>query len=245
MAHALGATVTLVTTLPAGFDPGVLSGLQLNAATALVPARYANSYDADGRRTQLLLSPGEPLDAEPLLPDGADGLIVAPAYHELSRFPACPANVTAVALQGLLRTTTADGTVHPHPDPWSQVKRFIAPGRFAFLSEEDTPEADTFAAQVASSGATAFVTRAANGATLFRSHIRRHFPAIPADVHEPTGAGDCFAAAFVVRFVECLDIETATRFAIAAGSVAVETGAGPSGVPSRNMVESRLRRAAA
>ena len=241
MAHALGASVTLATTLSAAYDREPLAGLTVVSVTARANPRYANTYDAAGHRTQVLSETGEPIEAAfPGMPAEADVLIVAPAYHEMKAMPACRAVISGIALQGLLRTTDSAGRVSPHPDAWGQVRRFLAPGRFAFLSEEDTAEPEKLAAAIAASGATVFVTRAERGATLFRSHIRRQFPAIRAAACEPTGAGDCFATAFLIRFAECEDIETAARFAIAAGSVAVERGGGPGGLPTREMVEARL-----
>ncbi|MFN0145211.1 MAG: carbohydrate kinase family protein [Dehalococcoidia bacterium] len=246
MAQALGAAVTLVTTLSSEYDRAALDGLTVISAPAPANPRYSNSYDRNGRRTQVLSETGEPLEAAlRSMPADADVLIVAPAYHEMKTMPACRSNISGIALQGLLRTTDAAGRVSPHPDAWGQVRRFLAPGRFVFFSEEDTAEPEKLAAAIAASGATVFLTRAERGATLFRSHIRRQFPAIAADALEPTGAGDCFATAFLVRFAECEDIETAARFAIAAGSVAVERVGGPAAVPTRELVEARLVRVAA
>jgi pfkB family carbohydrate kinase len=245
MARSLGARVTLVTALTPSYDRCALEGIQLCAQPADDLPRYANSYDASGARTQLLLASGPPLDVEaPAIPREADVLMVAPAFNELRRMPPVKAPLVAVALQGLLRAVDAGHHVYPDADPWGRIRRFLAPGRFTFLSEEDTPTADSLAAEIASSGATCILTRAERGATLFRSHIKRQFTAIPAQAQAPTGAGDCFATAFIIRFAECGDIETAMRFATAAGSAAVDI-AGPGNVPTRDEVEARLRKAAA
>ena len=89
------------------------------------------------------------------------------------------------------------------------------------------------------------MTRAHNGATLFDGPSERTFPAIPAErIADPTGAGDCFAAAFIVRLAESRDVLEATRFALAAGSLAVENS-GMTGIPSRRAIERRLEREAA
>jgi pfkB family carbohydrate kinase len=245
MALALGARVTLVTALTPSYDQCALQGIELCAQPTGELPRFANSYDAAGARTQLLLAPGPRLDLDaPEIPRDADVLMVAPAFGELKRMPAVKAPLVAVALQGLLRAVDDEQHVYPDADPWGRVRRFLAPGRFTFLSEEDTPTADNLAAEIASSGATCIVTRAERGATLFRSHIKRQFTAIPAQAQAPTGAGDCFATAFIIRFAECGDIEAAMRFATAAGSAAVDT-VGPGNVPTRDEVEARLRKAAA
>jgi hypothetical protein len=242
MALALGARVTLVTNLPPGYDVEALDGLDL--CTAVAPAcRYANSYSAAGR-TQLLLDPGQPLEAAlASAPARCDILVVAPAYHELAAFPCIAAPITAVALQGLLRDTQGQRVV-PHRDPWAQVEAFLRPGVFAFFSEEDTPEPEDLARRGAVAGATVLLTRGPAGAEMYAAGGTRHFAAIPACATDPTGAGDCFSAAFLVRYAETGDIGQAGRFGAAAGALAVE-GTGLAGIPTREALEARLRKAAA
>ena len=57
-----------------------------------------------------------------------------------------------------------------------------------------------------------------------------------ADGIAPTGAGDGWAAADLIRLRETGDIEAAARFASAAASLSI-TGAGLSGIPGRKNVE--------
>jgi len=242
MAFALGARVTLVTNLPPGYDAEALHGLEL--CTAVAPAcRYANSYSAAGR-TQLLLDPGQPLEAAlAQAPGRCDILVVAPAYHELAVFPCIAAPIAAAALQGLLRDTEGQRVV-PHRDPWAQVGPFLRPGVFAFFSEEDTPEPGELAQRGAAAGVTVLLTRGPAGAEMYAAGGTRHVAAVPASVTDPTGAGDCFSAAFLVRYAETGDLDEAGRFAAAAGSLAVEA-TGLAGIPTREALEGRLRKVAA
>ncbi len=65
-------------------------------------------------------------------------------------------------------------------------------------------------------------------------------PSYPADVVDPTGAGDAFCGALGVALAEGLALIEAVRFANAAGALAVATpGAQPS-MPTRSAVESLL-----
>jgi sugar/nucleoside kinase (ribokinase family) len=234
-----------VTTLAPSYDRSSLEGLRVVSKAAARHPRYENRYDAAGARTQLLRCEGEPLRfAAGDVPAPVDVLIVAPAYHELAAPPACDARVVAVLLQGLLRTRAADGRVSPHPEAWAQVAPFARPGAFAFLSDEDTAAPGELAATLASAGVRAFVTHGARGATLFEPDGTRAFAALTADVVEPTGAGDCFATAFIVRFAETGDIGEAVQFALAAGALAVEAR-GLAAIPSRAAIEARLRKVAA
>jgi hypothetical protein len=241
-AHALGARVTLVSRIPADYDRVCLAGLDVVGFPARSAPRYANAYSMDGARTQLLLAEGEPLDLGDLVLDPpADALLVAPAYHEFASLPALEAPVTAVSLQGVLRTVDEGGRVLPAPDPEASVEPFLRAGCFTFFSEEDTADGDALAAFIASRGAIAVLTRGYRGATLFEGDSVTELQAIGAKPVDPTGAGDCFATAFVVRYVETGDIRAAGAFAIAAGAIAVE-GAGLAGVPHRGQVDERLAR---
>jgi sugar/nucleoside kinase (ribokinase family) len=56
---------------------------------------------------------------------------------------------------------------------------------------------------------------------------------------DSTGAGDVFAAAYLVRLSETRDPLTAARFANAMASLSVE-GVGVEGVPQRRAVEERM-----
>ncbi|HEC08156.1 MAG TPA: ribokinase, partial [Acidimicrobiales bacterium] len=60
-------------------------------------------------------------------------------------------------------------------------------------------------------------------------------------VVDPTGAGDCFAAALAVALAEGADPVAAARFANAAGSRAVEVAGAQPSMPTRAQVEDRLR----
>ena len=242
MAQALGAEVTLVTGRPAGYPADALAGVNVIASPVALASRSANTYDSDGNRTQLLLSPGEPLVATWRPPQLIDALIVAPAYHELDGLPPWEARVTMVSLQGPLRDTDAAGRVTSASDPFAAARPFMQPGAFASFSDEDTDEPEALARFLAAARMTVSVTRGHRGATLFEGAYRRHVEALPAEAIDPTGAGDCFATAWAVRFAETGDLAEACAFALAAGALATERP-GLAGVPTRAEVEARAGRA--
>ena len=243
-ALALGARVTLATRLTPDYDRSALAGLDVLAIPASRVPRYVNTYAANGARTQRLLAEGEPLPEE--LPPGPtfDVVLAAPAYRELAGLPAERARLTGVTLQGALRTVDDEQRVSPRRDPWTGARAFVRPGVFAFLSVEDTRRPLALARRVARVGASCFVTRGARGADCLGPGCEHHIAAIPARQVEPTGAGDCFAAAFLLHFAEHGDTRAAGRFAAAAGALAVE-GTGMGALPTRSQVEARLARAAA
>lgn len=245
MALALGAQVTLVTRLSPGYDTAPLEGIEVQARPASDVCRYANRFDAAGDRTLLLLNEGEPIDADDItLPTPPDAVIVAPAYHEIGGLPSCEAPVVAVALQGPLRTADRQGLVMPHPRPKEQVASFLRPGVVAFFSEEDTTEPEDLARFIAHRGGTALLTRGWRGAILVTEAGARVLQPYSANPVDPTGAGDCFATAFVVRYIETGDLDEASHYALAAGALAVEAP-GLAGVATRAQVEERVLREAA
>ncbi len=241
LALNLGAAVTLVTALSAGYDRKALAGLDVRSVAVATVTRYANSYDAEGARTQRLAWAGEALPASLLtgVPE-ADVIIAAPAFHELEAFPAAAARVRGLALQGLLRETRPDGLVRPRPEPWREVERFVERGMFVFFSIEDTAEPAALAKSVAARGATCFVTAGSAGASRFEDGAVWPIAAFPAHQADPTGAGDCFATAFLIRYAESGSMEGACAFATATGALAVETEGGPLAVPARAAIEARL-----
>jgi len=242
---ALGADVTLVTGMEHGYPEEVLQGLRVVSCMVDSLPRYANRYDAAGARTQLLLAEGTALS--PVLHERVapcDLLFLAPAYHEIGQWPQIEARFRAVSLQGLLRATGANGKVVHRPGAWRAVQRLVEPGALCFFSDEDTADADGLARRIAAAGATALLTHGPSGAARYFGTSKEERPAVVATPVDPTGAGDCFAMAYAVRFAEMEDTDAAFSFALAAGALAVE-GAGVSGIPSRAAIEKRLAKVAA
>ena len=111
---------------------------------------------------------------------------------------------------------------------------------YGFLSDEDVPNVDSFACKCSFSGVRLVVTRGCHGATIFSAGTARAIAPVSARQVDPTGAGDCFLAAFVVRLLETGSEEKAGRFAAAAGALSVE-GSGVAAIPWRSEIEARLK----
>jgi sugar/nucleoside kinase (ribokinase family) len=82
------------------------------------------------------------------------------------------------------------------------------------------------------------LTRGARGATIFTDASREHVPAAPAREVDPTGAGDVFAAAFLVAIHEGASPREAAELAAAAAACAVEAP-GVAGIRGRATIEAR------
>ena len=112
--------------------------------------------------------------------------------------------------------------------------------RMVIVSEEDIAEDQGLVEAFRKHVPIVIVTRADQGAMIFEGKRTLNLGAYLAEERDPTGAGDCFGAAFLVRYAETGDIEEAARFASCVGACAVEKG-GIAGIPTRDEVEERMR----
>jgi ribokinase len=85
------------------------------------------------------------------------------------------------------------------------------------------------------------ITQGANGARLYDGERFIHFTAPIVPVVDSTGAGDVFAAVFLVRYLECSEVITAGRFAVAAAALSMR-GFAASALPSGLEIEQLMER---
>ena len=216
---------------------------------ARVPSEHStqirNMYGADGR-VQYILQRAAPISADFLPEDwrGTDVVLLGPVTREVDEALAdCfPGALIGVSAQGWLRDIGPEGRVRPVPPGRWQAERLLQPGRVLFVSDEDLPKEDVRAVLDGWSARVEVLayTLAERGAEVCHGGVWRHIDAFPARAIDPTGAGDVFATAFLVRYRECGDPWEATRFAACAASFIVESE-GLAGAPDRAMIEERLR----
>ena len=82
--------------------------------------------------------------------------------------------------------------------------------------------------------------RGAAGCTVYAAGKRIDVPGFEVQEVDPTGAGDCFNAAFLVGLEESWPLEQVARFACAAGALAVTKQGPMEGAPTRNEVAALL-----
>jgi len=142
-----------------------------------------------------------------------------------------------VTPQGFLRRWDNEGRISfvDWNPPDSVLKRI----NVLVLSEQDVPDPVGLVQAWQEFIEVIVVTRAERGATVFRRGESYDYPARPAHQVDPTGAGDVFAAAFMIRFIETKDPCQAAQFANAVASFSIE-GPGVSGIPTRQRVEAYL-----
>lgn len=159
---------------------------------------------------------------------------------------AFPAALRGATLQGWLRRLGPDGHVEPLDAASWASDGLLGRVEAAMLSDEDITAQDapgvlrTWARRVP----VLAVTGGKAGARIAIGGRWGRIAAMPAHEVDGTGAGDTFAAAFLIRYHETADPDTAARFASAAASLVVEAR-GITGAPTRAQVDARLAAAPA
>ncbi len=139
--------------------------------------------------------------------------------------------------QGWMRQWDETGKVFHHfPDDWS----FLKAANIVCLSLEDVKGDYEKVESIAAFVNLLILTKGKQGASVYSAGKVKHFPAFPTVEIDPTGAGDIFAIAFLIRYAETEDIETAINFAHAAASLSIEKK-GTQGIPDRKAIELRLK----
>lgn len=247
VASRLGLRTAILTSAAEDFTPPEeLAGVTLHrlaaARTTVMEHRWHGRL-----RDQFVRSRAETLSAAAVptelrsVPIVLVGPVTDEASADLPR--AFPRSLRGGTIQGWLRRVAADGHVEPLEAVAWDYQPVLSELQAAFLSEEDLGADAQTAAAVIDGWAKAVpilaVTRGDTGASISVNAQWYQIAAMPADERDSTGAGDAFAAAFLIRYHETADTGEAARFATAVASFVVEAP-GIAGAPTRQQVEARL-----
>ncbi len=221
----VAATATSTTTPAAA---GTIDALVLlsNATTI-----FENVYAADGRRSQRVLSTAPPLDAArlPAAWRQADLLLLAPVLAEVDPaafVTAVRARVVGLGVQGLVREVGADGVVSPRR--WEPDRAALRGVTAAVLGDDEAAGQPDLAGRLAAAVPIVVFTHGARGCEVIVRGRTRRVGIHAAREVDPTGAGDVFAAAFLLALASGEDPTDAARLGAAAASIAVEGRGGES-----------------
>ncbi|MGE5602477.1 MAG: PfkB family carbohydrate kinase [Nitrososphaerales archaeon] len=202
-----------------------------------VATTFTNLYTPEGR-TQYVTAV-----ADPVTPDGlprewvaAPVVLLGSIARELPPHWATvfPRALMGIAPQGLMRRWDERGLVtHGR---WDDGGMFLRRCDAVFLSREDVGGDEAYIAELANQTRLLVVTDGYHGATVYQNGQATAIPPRPAREVDPTGAGDVFATAFLVRYAETRNPFLAARFANIVASMSVEA-AGYDAVPERAEVE--------
>jgi 1D-myo-inositol 3-kinase len=228
-AATLGIETALVTAAPA--DLSLMAPLRTLPGVSIhvVPSPEATTFELDysgPRRRIIQRAVARPIRVEDIPPAWRDIPVayVAPVASECDRalVEGLGSQLICVGLQGWLRRPGADGTVEP-----TIASEAAEPPRglsAAVFSEEDHPESEFMAGQLARHGLIVALTRGRRGCTILHGAQRWEIPAAPASEVDPTGAGDVFGLSFTLALARGA---SAPEAAEAAAKIAARVVEGP------------------
>ena len=242
-AQRLGWQAAMATAAGPDFDPERdLPGIEVFVSRGRATTRFVNEYAEDGTRQQFLSARADQVDLAVVPPAWRepDVLLLGPVAGELPGSSALafqPEVVGAIA-QGWLREFLPDGAVRK--GLWSDPGRDLAGVHVLFLSQHDTEDALAAARSLLGRVPIVVLTRGWRGSLVLTREATLDVPTLPRPEVDPTGAGDVFAAAFLLRYHESGDVADAAAFAACAASFVVE-GLGASRLGDRDEIAERLR----
>ena len=217
-----------------------LAEIQIHLLKSPVSTTFTNIYH-DGRRIQVIEAVADPiLPAElPAAWRHVPVVLLGPIARELPAAwaAAFPDSLVGVSAQGWMRAWDTAG--HVRPERWQDSASFLEHADVLFLSRDDVGGDDAYIAGLATQVPLMVVTDGWRGATIYHDGSSRSVPPRPAHEVDPTGAGDVFAASFLIRLAETGDPYAAARFANVVASFSVE-GIGMATIPRRSQVEAWL-----
>jgi len=185
---------------------------------------FQNQY-VDEHRSLNLLSLADQINLDKLddLIDSYDIIHICPIANELdikvlNRIP--NNKLCLITPQGWLRCWNEFGKVSFQKLDW----KLLNLSDFVIISNEDVPDFKNEQKSICKQIDKLVVTKGKNGASIYIKGHENNFPTIPVNAVDPTGAGDIFAVAFILKYYETKDISLSMEYAnkIAAKSVMCE-----------------------
>jgi sugar/nucleoside kinase (ribokinase family) len=218
-----------------------LAGVDVYLLPSDVSTTFTNVY-RDGRRVQVIESVAEGLWPADLPPAWLDAPIVllGPVAGEVpagwaSAFP--EASLVGMGAQGCMRAWDSAG--HVYPTRWAEAADYLQHVSVLFLSREDVGGDEDYLKHLTGMARLSVVTDGWHGSTIYQAGTVQQVAPRSAREVDPTGAGDVFATAFLIRLAETEDPYAAARFANVTASFSVE-GVGAESIPDRATVENWL-----
>ena len=128
-----------------------------------------------------------------------------------------------------------------HAKRWHTAEAILPHADILVLSEEDIAASPKDLEKYIQWTRIVVLTKGKQGATLYENGRILESAAYPAHEVDPTGAGDVFAAAFLIKYHETRSLQAALNFAHCTASFAVEEH-GTTGIPTLDQINARLRK---
>ena len=240
-AHRLGLSVGLLTSHGDDFPLEVIpSKIEVISVPAADTTLFEHRQEPTGRVSHVRSVAG-PLIADNVPDDWRDASLslLAPVVDEVDPMIATLFTDGAVgaAAQGWVRQVKPDGLVIPRA--WQSPERLLQSVQALFLSREDIQGQEAAVVEWFQRMPVGVLTADRAGALLFVNGERYEVQPRRASEVDPTGAGDVFAATFLIQYQRDGDPWHAAAAAACAGSLAVE-GEGWSAVADRAELDAAL-----
>lgn len=244
-AQSFGLRAGILTAWGGELPLDALAGVHILNIGAEHSTRFENTYQ-DGARTQRILHQAPELDFHhiPEAWRNVPILHLAPVAQEVSTriLKYFPDSTLGATPQGWLREWDADGRVQP--SDWLEGEHVLSQLDACILGLEDVNGDAQRIDVMAALCPTLVVTHGKAGATLYTQGETIAIPTPQVAEVDPTGAGDVFAATFLLQLHRTGDARLAAHLAaqVAAHSVTRE---GLAGIPTQNEMHALLAGAAA
>jgi len=239
LAHNLGYPAAIATSIGRDFPLDLLpAGVKLYPKFGEQTTTFVNRETRYGR-VQFVHAVADPIEPEDIPENWLSARIayLCPILNDFdpALIDRLDSEVIGLAPQGWLRAVGPDGRVHRKH--FAELERVVPQADVVFVSEEDVLEDDL--ERLIESASILVLTHGKDGADLFwdRGREYRHVSAFLREEVDPTGAGDVFGAAFLLRYQETQDPLESARFAAWAASFVVQ-GQGTSAIPTKEEVSS-------
>ena len=248
-AARLGAQPAILTRAAPDFPlTPALDGIPIERLPAATTTTFENRY-LNGHRQQIVhtVAPALGVADVPTAWRQIAIVLLGPVAQEVdpdlaTAFAGRPAlnlapPLVGVVPQGWMRRWNEDGEVSRQP--WHSAAAVLAGASVLILSDEDLGDDRAALALYRRLCPLVVLTQGARGCQVWQGEQMTPVPPRPAREVDPTGAGDVFAAAFLIRLAATGNPLRAARFANVAASFSVE-GPATHAIPSLAQVETWL-----
>lgn len=239
-AEKMGMKTGVLTSFGRDFEfQDLFQNISLQNIPSTFTTYFKNEYNGLARQ-QYLLKKANNIFTKDIPSEWKDAkmVLLGPIANEIdfSILDKFPDALVAVCPQGWMRRWNDDGKVFQKMlEDWTVFRKVD----IVILSEEDLNYQLDLIPKLAALFKILVVTKSEEGADVFFNNNKHTFHAFDSNVVDPTGAGDIFATAFLIRYFETKNINTAAIFANSAASLCIEKK-GIKGIPNKKEIINRI-----
>ena len=220
----LGLSTGIITSRGLDFScDSLLKGINIAGSVSPHTTTFYNSYH-HGKRKQIINEIANSIKKAQVPPGWNKAKIVhiCPVVDEVDQeiFTLFKDSLVCLTPQGLMRRWDERGQVYPKR--WIPIFEVSSRVDVLIFSEEDIATFPEVLEECKSLINIVILTRGAEGSILYWRGKEFIFSAFKTEEKDPTGAGDVFAAAFLVKYYQTDDPIESSRFANCVASFAVE-----------------------